>query len=226
MVAVYSTAIFIIALLFNSIAYANYGATLCKKASADYYCYVVKRGDTWKKLFDDPAERDLVMRVNRMNTKLHTGIKIALPKSNDLDPLQYAPFPRQIESIGKKSIHVSLQDQAFGAYNSEGTLEFWGPVSSAKGYCPDIRRGCHTPTGSFAIYQKGGSGCSSSKYPVGRGGAPMPYCMFFHKGFAFHGSPDVPGYNASHGCLRIFTSDARWLNQEFTHGERTPVIVK
>jgi lipoprotein-anchoring transpeptidase ErfK/SrfK len=39
--------------------------------------------------------------------------------------------------------------------------------------------------------------------------------MFFHGGYAFHGSNEIPGYNASHGCVRIFSEDARWLNQEF-----------
>jgi lipoprotein-anchoring transpeptidase ErfK/SrfK len=43
--------------------------------------------------------------------------------------------------------------------------------------------------------------------------------MFFHRGYALHGSYDVPGYNASHGCVRMFVKDAKWLNQEFTAGE-------
>ncbi len=43
----------------------------------------------------------------------------------------------------------------------------------------------------------------------------MPYCMHFSGGYALHGSPTVPGYNASHGCVRLFTEDAKWLNQHF-----------
>lgn len=43
----------------------------------------------------------------------------------------------------------------------------------------------------------------------------MPYCMFFHKGYALHGSSDIPGYRASHGCVRMFVQDALWLNHEF-----------
>ena len=62
---------------------------------------------------------------------------------------------------------------------------------------------------------KKNSHCKSDVYPVGRGGAPMPYCMYFHKGFALHGSDDIPGYRASHGCVRMFTRDAKWLNEEF-----------
>lgn len=65
------------------------------------------------------------------------------------------------------------------------------------------------------MYHKRGRGCVSHKFPLGRGGAKMPYCMFFHRGFAMHGSYDVPGYRASHGCIRLFTRDAEWLNREF-----------
>jgi hypothetical protein len=39
--------------------------------------------------------------------------------------------------------------------------------------------------------------------------------MFFKGGFAMHGSRGVPGYNASHGCVRMFVDDAQWLNKDF-----------
>jgi len=31
----------------------------------------------------------------------------------------------------------------------------------------------------------------------------LPYASYFHEGFALHEYPDVPGYPASHGCVRI-----------------------
>ena len=43
----------------------------------------------------------------------------------------------------------------------------------------------------------------------------MPYCMHFFRGYALHGSRTVPGYADSHGCVRMFIEDARWLNEEF-----------
>lgn len=159
------------------------------------------------------------MRINRMNIKLRTGMKIAIPLSESTNILEFAPMPVQIDPPGEKVIMISIDDLAFGAYNGNGTLEHWGPVSGGKGYCPDVGRRCGTILGKFSIYQKQGAGCSSTKYPVGRGGAPMPYCMFFHKGYALHGSYDVPGYNASHGCVRMFVNDAEWLNKEFTADE-------
>lgn len=100
-----------------------------------------------------------------------------------------------------------------------------GRGSGGRGYCPDIHRSCRTPTGTYHVVSKGGPGCRSSRYPVGRGGAPMPYCMFFSRYYAVHGSPDVPNYNASHGCVRVRPADARWLNQNFMH-VGTKVVIK
>jgi len=213
-------------LLLNNAVHAQpYGATLCAN-NPNYECYTVQRGDSWQNLFDNPEQRDLVMRVNRMNTHLYRGMHIAIPKDlEDTNLLDWSPMAEQINPPGEKIIIVSLSKLAFGAYNADGILEHWGPVSGARGYCPDIHRGCHTPTGTFAIFSKGGEDCVSTKFPVGRGGAPMPYCMYFHGGFALHGSHEVPGYNASHGCVRMFVDDAEWLNHEFTADERQVAVV-
>jgi len=211
----------------HTAAYAKgYGATLCQD-DPNYSCYQVESGDTWQNLFEDAQQRDLVMRINRMNTRLHAGMNIAVPQDlENLDKLSVAPFDAQIDPLGKKIIMVSLSKLAWGAYDRQGVLENWGPVSGARGYCPDIHSGCHTPKGNFTIYSKEGAGCVSTKYPVGRGGAPMPYCMFFKGGYALHGSREVPGYNASHGCVRMFVDDAKWLNQEFTAGGGVAVQIR
>jgi L,D-transpeptidase ErfK/SrfK len=224
--------IFFILILYSicsSISHAksSFGLSICDNSSV-YDCYKVKKRDTWAKLFPDEETRELAKRINRMNTPLRAGMTIAIPENiNNINSLDYAPFNTQIDPPGKKVIVVNFTKLAFGAYDEDGNLLHWGPISGGKGYCPDIGRRCNSPRGTFYIYTKQGGGCVSTKFPVGRGGAPMPYCMFFHGGFALHGSPEVPGYNASHGCIRMFTSDAKWLNQEFTDGERrVAVIVK
>lgn len=111
------------------------------------------------------------------------------------------------------------------AYDASGKLVRSGRASGGKKYCPDIRRRCTTPVGKFVVYRKGGPGCKSSKYPIHKPGAPMPYCMFFRGGFAIHGSNDVPNYNASHGCIRVTKADAYWLSHSFIQNG-TVVIVK
>lgn len=111
------------------------------------------------------------------------------------------------------------------AINQEGQVVKTGKGSGGRSYCPDIHRRCKTPSGTFQIRSKGGAGCRSSRYPVGRGGAPMPYCMFFSQYYAIHGSYDVPNHNASHGCVRVKPHDARWLSRNFIK-IGTKVIIK
>lgn len=111
------------------------------------------------------------------------------------------------------------------AINENGKVVRTGRGSGGKSYCSDIRRSCKTPSGVYRIISKGGAGCKSSRYPVGGGGSPMPYCMFFSKYYAVHGSYDVPNYNASHGCVRVKPSDAYWLSRNFMK-IGTKVIIK
>lgn len=221
-----SIIIFALSLISTS-SYASlpYGGQLCHHNS-DLTCYTVRRGQSWDSLFQNTQERDLVMRINRMNVHLYSGMKIAVPKNeNDTNLFDWSPMQSRINPPGEKIIIVSLSKLAFGAYDPDGTLVHWGPVSGGRGYCPDIHRGCHSPLGHFEIYGKGGADCKSTKFPVGRGGAPMPYCMYFHGGFALHGSYEVPGFNASHGCVRMFVDDARWLNTDFTADARDVRVI-
>ena len=111
------------------------------------------------------------------------------------------------------------------AINSNGKVVRTGRGSGGRSYCKDIKRSCRTPSGTYSIISKRGANCRSSRYPLGKGGAPMPYCMFFSKHYAIHGSPDVPNYNASHGCVRVKPNDARWLHKNFIH-IGTKVIIK
>ena len=110
---------------------------------------------------------------------------------------QSSPFPYMIDSDGRKTIIVSPRLHAWAAYDEEGIFIRWGRASTGKDYCPDIGKRCHTPAGKYTIYEKRDAGCFSSKFPIPYGGAPMPFCMFFHGGYALHASNDVPAdYNA------------------------------
>lgn len=75
------------------------------------------------------------------------------------------------------------------------------PVSTA-------RKGYHTPTGSFrptVLKRK----WYSRKYD----NSPMPYSIFFHHGYAIHGTNHIKrlGRPASHGCVRLHPANAREL---------------
>jgi len=204
----------------------QYSKLLC--SHPEYTCIKIKRGQSWERLWPDAQERRMVMRINRMNTELYSGITIAVP--NNLANINYidiAPFQEVIEPSARNTVVVDIGKQAFAAYDRAGYLIHWGPVSTAKGWCSDINRSCNTPRGTFYFYSKGGSGCFSSIYPVPDGGAPMPYCMYFYRGYALHAS-ELPGYNDSHGCIRLFYEDALWLNRNFIELGRfgTRVVVR
>ena len=100
---------------------------------------------------------------------------------------------------------------AWAAYDEKGYLVKWGPISSGRDRCSDSANSCRTLTGIFRVFSKENENCRSNTFD----GARMPYCMYFHKGFALHGSSDIPGFRASHGCVRMFVDDAKWLNHEF-----------
>jgi len=191
-----------------------YGTALC--GYPQYDCIKVGSGESWEKLFPDPVQRDLVQRVNRSYNSLWTGRVIAVPKNlAHINIYDIAPFPVKLDGETEKQIIIDQEKLAWGAYDAQGNLLWWGPISSGRDKCSDSNRSCRTLTGIFRIFSKENSKCTSDVFPIGKGGAKMPFCMYFHKGFAMHGSDDIPGQRASHGCVRMFVEDAKWLNLNF-----------
>ncbi len=196
-----------------------YGKTLCKQEG--YQCKKIKRTDSWSGLFPKPDERELIKRVNRTNDFLKAGMVIAVPEK-PLDGrylYEFSPFPLKLKTKREKMIVIDQAQLAWAAYNDAGELLRWGPVSAGASRCFESSAGCQTPAGRYYITRKGGKDCFSRSFPQRasgkNGGGYMPYCMFFHKGYALHGSHSLPGYHASHGCVRLLMSDAKWLNSHF-----------
>lgn len=92
---------------------------------------------------------------------------------------------------------VSLSDQTMRV-SIDGRPAFAWRVSTA-------RRGYVTPTGSFKPTRMH-TMWYSRKYD----NSPMPYSVFFHGGYAVHGTDAVKrlGRPASHGCVRLHPDDA------------------
>jgi lipoprotein-anchoring transpeptidase ErfK/SrfK len=68
------------------------------------------------------------------------------------------------------------------------------------------RRGYITPRGEWRPYRMH-TMWRSRKYD----NAPMPYAVFYHGGYAIHGTTAVGrlGSPASHGCVRLLTANAK-----------------
>lgn len=213
------------ACLYAGTAHAAFASSLCD--DPEYQCFKAKRGQSWESLFPDEAEREIVRKINRVNIALSPGMVVAVPIDlGNIDLLSLAPFEPKIEAEGNKQIRVDLEELAWGAYDEQGELVKWGPISGGKGYCEDTDSRCGTVTGEFVVQRKQGEGCVSGKFPLPDGGAPMPFCMHFYGGYALHGSATVPGYHASHGCVRLFVDDAQWLNEDFVDVGKTKVIIR
>ena len=100
---------------------------------------------------------------------------------------------------GSKSIVINLSSQTISA-KENGKTVFSRAVSTGKS-------GRATPTGSFRILEKDRFHISN-KYPEPRGGAKMPYMLrLTNGGIAIH-QGHLPGYPASHGCIRVSKSTA------------------
>jgi L,D-transpeptidase catalytic domain len=105
---------------------------------------------------------------------------------------------------------ISLADQSLSAYRNGIRIARSSISSGAKG-----RR---TPTGVFTILEKEVTHYSSKYHH-----APMPFMQrLTWQGIALHGG-DLPGYPASHGCIRLPHEFAKHLYAITTRG--TTVIV-
>ncbi len=133
-------------------------------------------------------------------------------------------FPRKRRASGRHVFVFSPRLRAWAAYDAHGNLIRTGRASGGAHYCRDVRRACLTPRGIFRIHRKGSVHCRSGKFPLGRGGAPMPHCMFFLRAYAIHGSPNVPRANVSHGCIRVLPPAAKWLHQNFIRIGTTVIV--
>ncbi len=134
-------------------------------------------------------------------------------------------FPMQRKATGNKVFVFDPKATAWAAYDAQGNRVQTGSASGGKDFCEDIGRGCRTITGTYRVYSKKGEDCTSSLYPIETGGgARMPYCMHFSGGYSIHAAYEVPNYNASHGCVRVLPSAAKWLNEDFIDVGTTVVV--
>ena len=98
------------------------------------------------------------------------------------------------------NIEVDIPSQRMKVRTAAGELLVW-PVSTA-------RKGFLTPPGVYRPYN-----LAKMHYSKKYGMAPMPHSIFFHEGYAIHGTASVSqlGRPASHGCIRLAPAHAAKL---------------
>jgi lipoprotein-anchoring transpeptidase ErfK/SrfK len=138
----------------------------------------------------------------------------------------YPQIPITRDATGYKVVVIDPNIPAWAAYDEDGNLVKEGSASAGSDYCSDEQAPCRTPAGTFKVYSKGDASCHSSEFPLKtHGGASMPYCMHFNRGIAMHGSDEMAPYDASHGCVRMVISSAKWLNQNFVNVGTTVIVL-
>ena len=146
----------------------------------------------------DSLCQSIYMKVNRIDRKLvPAGRAVLIPV--DLEKAaRYTPVPELLtDGRGEREIRVFLASQYFGAYEW-GKLVFWGPVSSGRKSYPTL-------PGKFFVNYK-----QRYKRSIKYDNAPMPFSINYYSGYFMH-QQSMPGYPASHGCVRLLMIDAEKL---------------
>ena len=119
----------------------------------------------------------------------------------------------------KENVFIfSPNEHTWAVYDKGGMRVGLGKATGGKDFCPDMQEECRTVEGRFRVFRKEDKECTSKTFPIDEGGgAPMPYCMFFHKGYAIHGSANVSNLNISHGCIRVSKAAAKWISKYYIH---------
>ena len=148
------------------------------------------------------AQLDKIAALNRIdgNKLLYLDSIVVMDSLNE-EWLSYSPFPDSIPLVSdiNKIIFISYPIQAFSFY-VKGKLVYWGPVSMGKKSTP-------TPLGFFHTNWK-------SKLQISTENPEWLLPWYFNivnsSGVSFH-QYQLPGYPASHACIRLREQDAHWI---------------
>ena len=147
-------------------------------------------------------QRKIIYALNRIDQrKVWTGKELVVPDTISTDLMDYSPFPKQLGMVDTipKLVLISQRIQAFGLYEA-GKLIKWGPVSSGKKSTP-------TPNGlHYGNYKAKRKVSSVNKDWI------LPYYFNFmnFEGVGTH-QYSLPGYPASHACVRLYMDDAQFI---------------
>jgi lipoprotein-anchoring transpeptidase ErfK/SrfK len=158
-------------------------------------------GGELAKLVGGVGNAFIVLAINRIDDRnLHQGMSMIVPTTFE-DPTLWQFMPEEISNAKNipKLVIVNQRTQAFGFFEN-GKLVRSGPVSSGKESTP-------TPNGLFFTNWKGKEVVStfSDEWVL-----KWDFNIDNFNGVALH-QYAMPGYPASHSCVRLYEKDAKWL---------------
>jgi len=196
----------LLAMMFGLVAgpaLASYGVTVNGKTTT----YAKKDKEYWTAVWY--AKRGLTYRGGAAASKRSVKKKSVVKRRKVVRKASYrkrnsgkvSVFKRK-RNIGGKGVvaRVNLSSQTMNVYKN-GVHQYTWKVSSG-------RKGYSTPTGSWRIGRM-----HKEYYSRKYDNAPMPYAMFYYRGFAVHGTNSISrlGRPASHGCIRLHPQNAATL---------------
>lgn len=144
----------------------------------------------------------IIAAINRLDPhRFYVGTEIIIPDTLLSTFDDYSPFPEFLDSIQQQEqlILISLRTQLFAAYENGKRVRF-GPLSSGK-------KSTKTPSGLMYTNFK-----SKLKISTVNGSWKMPwYFNISNKGGIGLHQYALPGYPASHSCVRLYKEDAKWI---------------
>lgn len=147
-------------------------------------------------------EQRFILALNRIErVRVGVGTKLVIPDTLIPNVLKYSPFPEKLSHLDSipKSVLISQRVQAFGLYEN-GNLIKWGPVSSGK-YSTPTPNGLH-----YGNYK------AKRKISTVNSDWILPYYFNFmnFEGVGVH-QYLLPGFPASHACVRLDMEDAKFI---------------
>ncbi|HSI68742.1 MAG TPA: L,D-transpeptidase [Gillisia sp.] len=161
----------------------------------------MKKADSLWGSFSKEQQR-ILLALNRIESvRVGPGSKLVMPDTLLVNFNVYAPFPWELEILMPipKTLLISRRVQAFALYEC-GRLIRWGPVSTGKQSTP-------TPAGlNYANYK------AKRKVSTVNESWIMPY-YFNYMNFEGVGVHQylLPGFPASHACVRLDMADAMFI---------------
>lgn len=172
-------------------------------------------------------EIHLILALNRLDFKNRwRADTLVVPDKIEKDFNLYSPFPKKISLARniRKLAMFSYPIHAYALYEN-GNLIKWGPTSMGKEASPTrIGLGFTNWKKKIAI------STSNSEWKL-----RWNFNVFNFQGIGWH-QYDLPGFHASHSCMRLLEKDAFWMyswGEQWILGEKgtkilakgTPVII-
>jgi len=188
--------------------------------------YTLENTTEWLKTNKDYANFEIALAINRTDKQFFTKMdSVIIPTDMSGDISFYLPFPVEVPYLTDvdKILFFSYPTQTFAAYEN-GILTYTGPTNMGRKKDP-------TPTGLFFCNWKAEETISTfdDEWKL-----LWNFNIENKKGVGFH-QYDLPGYPASHSCLRLQEKDAKqlyeWADQwvlvddENVKFKGTPVLI-